>query len=951
MVLEEPLDTDEDELTPSFDHGVRDIRNDEISRSKETTEILVEFEKTVVSQMISSDWMSMVAKSKSYPYYNDTDQNLNAHILPGVEIAADIVEQAPGLYPEKDLRDIISLWTIHDIHKIVKNNNDEFDITVGKVSEWINELDLTDFGGSLSEKDYHSCAVALHNQGSTNIDDSTNRFTELRPTLRLIDATVSIDNPSDFVEQAERPVSKVFGKPDEIYLPACHEVNFDDSVVRTIINKNFYKYFKDNGYFLIDIRDEGVLYARPENKNPISNMSEFVSEMTERSLADLRDAYQIYTNKSFLGGDIGSPSSRSKYSKMPRVYEISDLAHICLDRSEIIQRIVQAAVEQQNKPWNISKESRTQIEKVQDIIDVPIPKHSMIEGLAALVHTVYREILPTIVDGESSDVYESTLQGAILHVFYCSQETQENFMKLYKSDQISASPINWPYKYVIAKDLHERFTSRMSKTGRQRSLIKMIADRLEDFDKWSDFGVEQVKDIKDEFSIRLAANSSIDGKSITSHEDLDFLKMIRNQQKTGECYICETATSQNANSPSILSNRDFDILERDFVTSIDGVMQTVSFESAVPREPICVTCQLALSIRSQQFNSYSNETDIHVTVHPVNSTSVASYTRFKKILHEIKTKSFARKEGIHYRNIGSEYEKIIKDHLDQPTSVDSLINREVAFNVGQRMDEASSQFSVPDSEGETIVRGVSMIVTAALISGVSVCITRDPQLYIESHKNSDMVRFGPKLDQFRNIINNSTGIMSLPRQIKVMDRVISIGDKTDSPNTVVENYSNLGDEIAMSGTRLYNRISHRLEWDDIQSIAVDVAAIDAMLSESDSFANDLLIDIARIGKSLGKIVGCKRTGINNILDRTIRIVESSNSEDSEYLRKRIKKRLENNTSIDLDETEDDKIKTYIDSVLNLRYKHGSKNSLKSRRQLIIGGAEIRAVISKGDKDD
>lgn len=951
MVLEEPLDADEEELTPSFDHGVRNIREEDISRSKETTEILVEFEKIVVPRMISSDWMSLVAKSKSYPYYNNTEQNLNAHIFPGVEIAADVVEQAPGLYPGSDLRDIIAMWTIHDIHKIVKDNNDEFDISLEKAQSWIDELRLTEFNDKLSARDYHSCAVALHNQGPTNIDDSTNRFTELRPALRLIDATVSISKPSDFIEQAERPVSKVFGKPNEIYLPACHEVDFDDSVVRNIVSKNFYEYFAEKGYMLIDIRDDGVLYAKPEDSDPITDMSQFVSEMTGNSLDDLRNAYQIYTNKSFLGGDIGSPSSRSEYSEMPRVYEISDLSHICLSRPEIIQRIVQAAVEQQNKPWNISKESRRQIDSINQILDESIPKHSMIEGLAALVHTVYREILPDVVNSDRSETYESTMEGAIMYVFACSEETQRKFLELLSSEDISASPVNWPYKYIIARDLHERFTSRMSKTERQEELTKMILDRLTEFEGWEEFGTDKIEEIRNEFSIRLATNCRIDGDPITGYEDIDFLGMVKNQEKTGECYICDTATSQNANNPSLLSNRDFDVLERDFVTIENGSLTNSSFRNVVPRRPICITCQLALSVRSQQFNTYSNETDIHVTVHPINSTSVASYTRFRKVLKQIKTKSFADMQGISYRDVGNEYEEIMENYLEQPSSVDSLIDREKAFDVGQRMDEASSQFSLPDSENETIIRGVSMAVTAALISGVSVCITKKPQLYIKSHENTDVVRFGPELEDFKDIIDDRTEVMSLPKQMKIIDRVVSVGDKIGSPNVAVERYSTLGDEIAMSGTRLYNNIKYKLDDSDIKSISVDVAAIDALLSEEDSFSNDLLVDIGMLGRSLGEFVECNSNKINRILDETLTLIESSDSGDEDYLKSRIKERLQEHNLIDIGDVEENKVDSYIDAFLNIRYKYGSDHNVSSKRQVIIGGAEIRAIIKSRDQGD
>lgn len=944
MVLEEPLDINDGDLVPSFKRGVKNIRNEGISRSKKTIECLIDFEEIVVPKMIESEWMNLIAKSKSKPYYNKTEQNLNSHIFPGVEIAADIVEQAPDLSPKDDLRDILSLWVIHDTHKIVSTNKEEFNITMDKVSRWISVLSIMEFNDSLSKKDYHSCAVALHNEDKSNIDDSTNRFTELRPVLRLIDATVSIKSQSDFVEQAEIPVSKVFSDPNKMYVPSSHKVEFNDPVIRTIVSESIYNYFMSKNYYIVDIRNDGVLYARPEDSPPISDPDNFVHNITDESLDNIRKCYQVYTNKSFLGSGISSPISRSNYNRMPTVYEISDMSHVCLSKTEIIQRIVQAAIEQQSNRLNISQESMRQIEIVERITNKKIRKDSMIEGLATLVHTVYRDIIPKIIDSSSSKAYERTMEGAILYVFNMKESTQNKFIDLIESDEINASPINWPYKYLIAQELHRKFGT-MSKSNRQKNIIKMLLEKLDDFKNWDEYGDEKVRNIREEFCLRVVANCSVDGNPITSYDGVNFLDMMHNLDKEGDCHICGTATSQNAKSPNVLSNKEFDTLNQDFITDINNDLTQVSFGDSVPKNPLCILCQMSISIRSQQINSYdSDNKNLHVTVYPINSTSIASYTRFNKILTEIRTKSFANKSGIEYHDIGSEYKSIISNYLRHTSNIDAFVDRENAFDVSKKMDEASSQFSLPENTKDSVLRGVSIITISALISGLKVCITREPQLFTKTYEKDSIVNYGPNIRVFNNIIKEDKSISSLPRQIKTIDRLISIGDKMSDPSSVLESYASIKEGEDMLGTRLYNSIAHDISDNNIRSICVDLATIDALNSENTS--NNLLNHIAKTGRKLGQMIETEDIDkIQNILYETLILTERKRIEDPEEFIEDAKDYISDIDGISVKENE----KNFEDYILSVLDINNRLSDIKSKRRLIIAGSEIRAIIKHKDK--
>ncbi len=853
MVLKEPLETDAEDLIPSFEHNTKRIVGYNTPRSEETVQALEEFETLVVPRMIELGWMEEIAKSRAKPFYNETDQTLTAHILPGIEILADIVEQAPGV-KSTDFRELAALWTIHDVHKIITTDNgNEFDIDTKTIKEWVEKLSLDEFtDGSLTVDDFQSCAVGLHNTGGTNLDDSTVRFTQLRPYLRLVDAVMSISDSKAFIDEAERPINAVFGTPAEIHVPAMHSVEFEDSVMRTLANKTVYEELVEIGLKPIDIRDNAVLYARSE-QDTYPDTEDFLEQIIDRFLDNLRDAYQIFRNHAFLGGDIDSPQSRAGYWAMPQVYEVSDLAKLCLTQTELIQRLVQAAVDQQNRPQSISDESERQIEQMQEETGVRIPKSAFIEGLAALVHTVYREIIPELVDADSEHAYERTLEAAVIHVFGVSEEMQERIATALKTSDNHSSPVNWPYKYLIAKDLHDRYKGH-SQTERQEVLIRVLSERLSDFEEWDSFANESQKSVRRELYLQFAKRTVLDGETLIKRGIPGFLDTVDKLDTQDNCYICEEPTAQSSSTPDLLSHRDFDILDMPFVTeSEEGEFERIELDDIIPIHSLCTTCQVSLTIRAQQFKTYDQETELHVTIHPSNSVSVASYLRFGKILHHLKTEMFSGNSStIALSDMGDVYEEIITGTLSQSTGVDALIDREQAFDVGTRMDEASSRLTLPDNSEASIIRGAMCATVAGLLSGVRVCITRHPQLHMNHPETDSLVMYGPELTAFDNLLNNRTDITGLPDRLRILDRLIQMCDKTEAPNLTLEQYSSMDDRSVLPGSRVFSQVQHTLNSSEERVAAArDAINIDAIAAKDDVFAKDMLATTKALGDSLG----------------------------------------------------------------------------------------------------
>lgn len=953
MVLEEPFDISEEKFVPSFERRESGSKGAKTEISDEIVEALIEFETKIVPNMLEAEWMNTPAKARRKPFNNKRDQTMISHILPGVEVLSGIVERCPSVENAK-IKNCISLWVIHDIHKIIDSRREnEFNISMNSVEEWSESLGLLEFSGSLDIEDLHSCAVGLHNGDRSKLDDSTNEFTRLRPLVRLTDAIMSIHGYAEYRENSERIVNAVFGRPDEKYIPTTHSVELDNPVMRKLVNKSIYQIMGDSDSNAIDIRTDGVLYVRSEKSvNPVE-IDDIGSKITERVIDNMRSGYQVFRNKAYLGGDIDSPQARSEYNVLPRVFEISKLSKLCLNEFELVQRIVQATVEQQDKKWEISDESERQINLLNEKLDVDLNSNPILEGMAALVHTVYREILPVIVD-ENDVIQHRTLESATLEVFDCSEKTQEMLINAMECDEIKSSAVNWPYKYIIAKDVNERITGKHSKSERQKILVDMLCRNLSKFHEWDEFG-NSGEEIYDEIYLRVTANTKINGKRLNEIEREKFAKTLNEHKKSGNCDICGVATSQEKSSPDLLSHRDFDILEKNFVTSGDDGLQKMNLKETVPYNPICVCCQVELTMRAQQIGNHTVDNKLHISIHPVNSLSTASLTRFSNILHYLKTSTFGGKRRIPYTDMSEDYETIMENYLSQKSGVSSLVNRSNVFDIGTGHDEINSAISMPDTEEYTVIGTVICVVLASIVSGVRVCISRSPQLQTDMVENDQLIVFGPELQIFNNLLENKKDVTSLPNQMKILDRLLVMGKRINSPTLTVKRYADMDYRDMLPGSRIHSMLS--LD-DELEQSVLDAADIDAVASQNSVMSRDVLICCSELAKPLSKVYDKDDfEGLYDLLEDVFRVVQKfEKSDNKERLKETVKDEIARSRELDIgleDLRKNGCVHQFATEFSDMVEEYSDQqSSINHIRRPVIDGTVVRTIIyNQGDENE
>lgn len=210
-------------------------------------EVLERYRTDIDPKLVEAGWCFEAAKSVEH---GKTEQSLLNHVRNGVFALAqlnDAVRQLGGYtLDETDLRATIAFFTIHDLHKLDPDRDTDpktrFDIPAEEVQDYVERFGLDEFAPDLTPRDFRSCAVDHHDDWTANRDQTTRRFDDLRPFVRIADALASSDTP----EAATAP--SVQTAIDRTYLKSDFELRrhvLDDvkGILTTLICRTRYLRF------------------------------------------------------------------------------------------------------------------------------------------------------------------------------------------------------------------------------------------------------------------------------------------------------------------------------------------------------------------------------------------------------------------------------------------------------------------------------------------------------------------------------------------------------------------------------------------------------------------------------------------------------------------------------------------------------------------------------------
>lgn len=568
--------------------------------------IFVDYLKIVDANLVE---MGMGFKAAKSVEFGKTDQSMLNHIRNGILFLLRFNEaikkfNIPAL-DEKGLKNCISLFVVHDLHKLKFNEIDEysekksdsmeyeFEIPKMIVKNFVESTSLIKFAPELKEDDYFSVAVALHKSRYSRSGARTSLFMDLEPFLYLMDVMASCVSPEE--ASSARTLTALRdgfpqNSPDEQLNLQYHQLDDLKGIFSGIINKSVADVMEKKGLIMLTAFQDGCLYVG-KGMQSLSISKEFIEEVYGTLEINIQQSTPT----------LSDPESLTKELKTPRLgdYGLSDEYYFFSGPKTMLRAFISKSI------------TAAHSEKVKGLSD------SIIEGIAKA-----GEVVPIELENSENGqkiLLEFSRAVATVHKMFISKMISDNKQALLKSCEIWKVPEDvkkaliqimgddplylanggkWDYSYAIGQcvinreynGIKLRNTDVPSATN---IVVSQIWDELTAMEQWDNFISKKTEVYCNEITEYLHDVLSINGTIILNEKS----KLSDNYHEYGSsgkiCNLCNRGTllkkEQMKNKNSFLS---FNYTNRIFVgkTKPDNILT-------------CIPCGVELALRKNGFNA------------------------------------------------------------------------------------------------------------------------------------------------------------------------------------------------------------------------------------------------------------------------------------------------------------------------------------------------------------
>lgn len=186
-------------ITSVFTHEMLfgDEKADTIEKQGGFDDLLYDYFRIIDHPLRTSKYAFMPAKSVEF---GKTDQPLINHIRNGVQALIELNNAlllcgSSSSLKASDLREVIALFSIHDLHKIVGREwREQFDLSEDEVMSFAQAIQADKFAPTLKPSDFHSSAIATHKTEGFH-GDLSGVFNKYKNWLLLADIFASLEMP------------------------------------------------------------------------------------------------------------------------------------------------------------------------------------------------------------------------------------------------------------------------------------------------------------------------------------------------------------------------------------------------------------------------------------------------------------------------------------------------------------------------------------------------------------------------------------------------------------------------------------------------------------------------------------------------------------------------------------------------------------------------------------
>jgi len=807
------------EILTSILGNLRPGYDEETDTERSIEEIVLEdFQTSVDPRIVDTGWGFEAAKSVEH---GKTDQSLLNHVRNGVFALAqlnDVVRSFEGYtLDEDDLRATIALFTIHDIHKLDPERdadpNSRFDIPTEEVQRYVEEFGLNDFAPDLAPRDFRSCAIDHHDDWTANHDQTTRRFDDLRPFVRLADGFASCDTP----EAATN--GSVQAAIDRAYLKSDFELRhhvLDDvkGVLTNLLNSAISDCLGTMDYHPLAIYQDGCVYLVSEEADRPVVDQDFVDDVIDQLQKNIRKSHKAYADSSELTGNLPTRSMG--------FYGINDQEFFYAGSDTVLGAVVRKAVgdaDPDDEPTERMVDSMTGLETH---LPIKIERTRRPVGYARLVYTVSRAFVDPVL--EATDDNRSSLE-VTCEVFDVPDTIYKGLAAASEDDELSPTAGGkWEYSYGIGQVLIEDGVTS----------VRDISDRVRTgLDRLADDWVEIVEEahagnLRSELAAYVSDVVSIDGHPMPASDTTltDPFEEYHNTRRGKTCVLCNRGTT---------STRKSDLEAPKSLTTLQaGYSNHIPVDASKPDDLlVCVPCQIELSLRE---TGASRREGGRLFFHliPDYFYTPLSWRYYSDVMSEFSGESRVGLERL------AEAVLWLTDDLEA-ADVAGFENALFDTNTGRQMAETLDQgfdpeaqfgartlgyYKPEDNETEFQFFGVYVALAIAAYAGLRVYVSESPIPDIRGRDFRTYARIGAGFTQVHDFYGTEIPLSELQSRLQAASALIKLGYGAERNDALFAKFLRVTRNQLLPGSHLLKRIAQADDGSDARYLLEEARVLD-----------------------------------------------------------------------------------------------------------------------------
>jgi CRISPR-associated protein Csc3 len=773
---------------------------------------------TVDPRIVDAGWGFQAAKSIEH---GKTDQSLLNHVRNGMFVLAQLNDAVRSLggytLDEDDLRAVIALFTIHDIHKLDQERDADpksrFDIPTEEVQRYVEAFGLDDFAPDLTPRDFRSCAIDHHDDWTANTDQTTRRFDDLRPFIRVADGFASCDTPEAATDDSVQTAI------DRAYLTSDFEVRqhvLDDvkGILTNLLNSAISERLGDLDYQPLAIYQDGCVYIVPEETDRPTVNQDFVKDIIDELQTNVRNSHKAYSDSSELSGNLTT--------RAQGFYGINDQEFFYAGAGTVLGAVVRKAVGDAN-PDDEPTESMTEsMAGLETHLPTEIERTRRPVGYARLVYTVRRAFVDPALEATNND--RSSLE-ATCEVFDVPDAVLTGLIAASEDDDLSPTAGGkWEYSYGIGQVLIE---DGVTSIGDIADLAKSGLDTLSE--DWVEIVEEaHAGNLRSELEAYVSDVVSIDGRPMSASEATlsDPFEEYHGTRRGKTCVLCNRGTT---------STRKSDLKAPKSLTTLQaGYSNHIPVDAGKPDDLLaCIPCQIELSLRE---TGASRREGGRLFFHLIPDYF---YTPLSWRSYDDLLSNFSGESRIELGRLAEAVLWLTGDleaaDIDgfERALFDTDTGRQMAETLDQGFDPGTQfgartlgYYKPEDNETEFQFFGVYVALAVAAYAGLRVYVSESPIPDIRGRDFQTYARIGAGFTQVQDFYGSEILLSALESRLRAAAALIKLGYGAERNDALFAKFLRVTRNQLLPGSHLLKRIAQADDSSDARYLLEEARVLD-----------------------------------------------------------------------------------------------------------------------------